>query len=138
MAMWQAGGNMFLHDPLLGIGIGNFTAVYPKFFAANWIYSRGHAHNYYIHAAAETGIIGLTAYLALLLTAYRLAWRTYRSSGEVALRYIAWGGFGTLTAVMVHNIVENLHVLNLGIEWSAVLALFYLIPLLEKKEKFPS
>lgn len=135
MAMWQAGGNMFLHNPWLGVGIGNFNTVYPDFYAGSWIFSRGHAHNYYIHAAAETGIIGVVAYLTLLLTAYVMAGRTCRNTHEVALRYIAWGGFGTLTAVMVHNMVENLHVLNLGIEWSAVLALFYLIPFLEKLKK---
>lgn len=135
MAMWQAGGNMFLYSPWLGIGVGNFTAVYNNFNMPMWIYSRGHAHNYYIHAAAETGIIGLTAYLALVGTAYGIAWRTYRRTKEVALRYVAWGGVGILTAVLVHNLVENLHVLNLGIQWSSVLALFYLIPLLEKNQQ---
>lgn len=134
MAMWQAGGNMFLHNPWLGIGIGNFTAVYNDYNAPMWIYSRGHAHNYYIHAAAETGIIGLIAYLALLLSAYWRAGRVYRRTKNRALQYIAWGGFGTLTAVMIHNIVENLHVLNLGIQWSAILALFYLIPILDQQE----
>lgn len=136
MAMWQAGGNMFLHNPWLGIGIGNFTAVYNFYNAPMWIYSRGHAHNYYIHAAAETGIIGLTAYLALILTAYWRALRVYRRTKTTSLQYVAWGALGILTAIMIHNIVENLHVLNLGIQWSAVLALFYLIPILEKQENY--
>lgn len=135
MAMWQAGGNMFLYNPWLGIGIGNYNDAYPSFYAGDWIISRGHAHNYYIHAAAETGIVGLTAYLALILTAYALAFRAYRQTTEAAFRYIIWGGFGVLTAIMIHNIVENLHVLNLGIQWSAILALFYLIPRLESHTK---
>jgi len=134
MAMWQAGGNMFLHNPWLGIGIGNFTAVYPNFYLDNWIYSRGHAHNYYIHAAAETGITGLAAYLALIGVAYVSAWRTYQRTKNINLRYLAWGGLGVLTAIMVHNLVENLHVLNLGLQWSAVLALFYLIPFFDNEK----
>ncbi len=133
MAMWQAGGNMFLSSPWLGVGIGNFTAVYKNFNEPFWNYSRGHAHNYYINAAAETGVVGLVAYLALILTGYGKALLIFWRTKDRALRYVAWGGIGALTALIVHNIVENLHVLNLGIEWSAILALFYLIPLIEKE-----
>lgn len=132
MAMWQAGGNMFLSDPWLGVGIGNFDATYNKFNMPGWIYSRGHAHNYYINIAAECGILGEIAYLALMLTAFVNAWKTYRRTRDWKLKYVAWGGLGILTSVMVHNLVENLHVLNMGIQWSAVLALYYIIPRLDK------
>ncbi len=128
MAMWQAGGNMFLSDPWLGVGIGNFNTRYFEFSTPRWPDSRGHAHNYYIQAAAETGLIGLVAYLALLLTALRQAWRVVRRSvHDRNLHYIAWGAFGIIVAVAFHNIVEDLHVLNMGIQWSVLLALFYLV-----------
>jgi len=135
MAMWQAGGNMFLYNPWLGVGIGNFDTVYNKFNAPAWIYSRGHAHNYYIHAAAETGVVGLTAYLLLVIAIFRGAWRTVRRTHDQNLRYVAWGGLGIISTIMFHNIVENLHVLNLGIQWCGVLALFYLVGKLDKTEK---
>ncbi len=133
MAMWQAGGNMFLSNPWLGVGIGNFTAVYNKFNEPRWIYSRGHAHNYYINISAECGLIGLAAYLALMLTAFAHAWKTTRHTRDWKLRYVAWGSLGVVTAIMAHNIVENLHVLNMGIQWSAILALFYIIQRLDKE-----
>lgn len=132
MAMWQAGGNMFLSNPWLGVGVGNFNATYPQFYPGQWLYSQGHAHNYYIHSAAETGIIGISAYLALLVVAFGRAIVVFRETRDGLLRYVAWGGLGIIIAVAIHNLVENLHVLNLGIQWSAVLALFYLIPQLDK------
>ena len=38
-------------------------------------------------------------------------------------------------AVAVHNIFEDLHVLNMGIQWSCLLALFYLVNRLDNASK---
>ena len=136
MAMWQAGGNMFLSDPWLGVGIGNYNTRYFEFSTPQWPISRGHAHNYYIQAAAETGIIGAVAYVVLLLVAIGQGWQTVKQSrSDRMLWYIAWGAFGIIIAVAVHNLVEDLHVLNMGIQWSTVLALFYIIQQQLKMEK---
>jgi O-antigen ligase len=132
MAMWQAGGNMYLSNPFLGIGIGNYNVRYTDFNAPFWKVSRGHAHNYYIQAAAETGTIGLMAYLLLLGGGIGQGLRSAIRTKDTALRYVAWGAFGTIMAVAVHNIFEDLHVLNMGIQWSCLLALFYLVNRLEK------
>jgi O-antigen ligase len=133
MAMWQAGGNMFLSDPWLGVGIGNFNTRYNDFNAPFWPVSRGHAHNYYIQAAAETGIFGLAAYLLLLGGGLVMALRSTILTKDLALRYVAWGAFGIIVAVAVHNIFEDLHVLNMGIQWSSLLAVFYIINQLDRR-----
>ena len=133
MAMWQAGGNMYLSDPLLGVGIGNYNARYTDFNAPYWEVSRGHAHNYYIQAAAETGTIGLVAYLLLLGCGLVQGLRSTILTRDSNLRYIAWGAFGIIVAVAVHNIFEDLHVLNMGIQWSCLLALFYLVNRMDKR-----
>ncbi len=114
MSQWQAGLNMFLANPLLGVGIGNYNAAYPKYFVGIWVFSRGHAHNYYINAAAETGILGLAAYLWLLGTWLYFAVRAARVTLGVE-RALAIGGLGALTALAVHNVVDDLHVLSMGV-----------------------
>lgn len=131
MAMWQAGGNMFLSNPFLGIGIGNYNVRYNDFNAPYWQTSRGHAHNYYIHAAAETGTIGLAAYLLLLGCGLAQGLGAAMRTRDTNLRFVGWGAFGIIVAVAVHNIFEDLHVLNMGIQWSCLLALFYLIKRLD-------
>jgi hypothetical protein len=70
LAHWIAGVHMFLNHPLTGVGIGNYSDAYPRYFITIFVNSLGHAHNYYINIAAETGAIGLTAYLLFLMAIF--------------------------------------------------------------------
>src|SRR5207244_2883846 len=73
MVHWQVAGNMFLFSPWVGIGIGNFNVLFTKFGVQGWPYSAGHAHNYYLHSLAETGLIRTTYYLLMHITAITVA-----------------------------------------------------------------
>jgi O-antigen ligase len=119
MAHWQAGARMFLDHPLLGVGAGNFNAAYGDYFVGPWPDSRGHAHNYYIHIAAEAGLLGLVAYLALLATLASQVLRALRVVAAGVWRGVIVGVCGIMVAVAVHNIFENVHVLNMGIQLAA-------------------
>ena len=70
LAHWFAGLHMFLDHPLLGVGIGNYANAYPQYFITIFTDPLGHAHNYYINIAAETGSIGLTAFVLFLLAVF--------------------------------------------------------------------
>lgn len=123
MAHWQAGWNMFRDRPIFGVGPGNFNAEYSDYFVrTQFRFSQGHAHNYYIHALAETGIVGLMLYVSMMIAALGLAVRVALRSAGLALA-LALGAIGTTAAVMAHNVFENLHVLNLGIQLTATWAL---------------
>ena len=80
LAHWIAGLHMFLDHPILGVGIGNYADAYPQYFITIFIDPLGHAHNYYINIAAETGFIGLTAYVLFLFAMF--------VAGVTALRHI--------------------------------------------------
>lgn len=123
MAHWQAGWRMFRAYPLFGVGTGNFNVAYPDFFVAPWATSQGHAHNYYIHTLAETGIFGLLSYLLLIGAMVREALRARRRVDGTVWGLAAVGVCGIIAAVAGHNIFENLHVLNMGIQLSGVWAL---------------
>ena len=121
MAHWQAGWRMFRAYPIFGVGAGNFNVAYPEFFVAPWATSQGHAHNYYIHTLAESGIFGLLSYLLLLGA---MLWEALRARlGKTVWGAAAAGVCGIIAAVAGHNIFENLHVLNMGIQLSGVWAL---------------
>jgi O-antigen ligase len=123
MAMWEAGLGMFRAEPIFGVGAGNFNVVYGRYNVPQFIFSRGHAHNYYIHAAAETGMIGLAAYALVLVAAWVDIGRALRRLRDGWLRALTVGAAGVLAAVMTHNLVENLHVLNMNLHFFAILAL---------------
>jgi O-antigen ligase len=128
MAHWQTGIAMFNAHPFTGVGIGNFNVRFPA-FAVNpsFTVSEGHAHNYYINAAAETGIIGLAAYLWLIITGLVVSLRATRRSLDPFARAIGVGAVGVTVALIVHNVVEDLHVLNLGVQLSVVWALAIIV-----------
>ena|SRR5436190_2193483 len=127
MVHWQVAGNMFLSDPWFGVGIGNFNELFAKFGVQGWPTSAGHAHNIYLHMLAETGLVGTTFYLVMLITALTVgirALRRVRSAGDTYGEAIVIGVIGVLVTFMVHNFFEDLHVLNMGIHWAAALSLF--------------
>jgi O-antigen ligase len=120
MAHWQAGWRMYANYPFVGVGAGNFNPAYPDFFVAPWSTSQGHAHNYYIHTLAESGIFGLLGYLLLVGAMLREALLIRRQQRGTAWGAAMIGVCGIIAAVAAHNIFENLHVLNLGIQLSSV------------------
>lgn len=124
MAHWQAGWRMFEDHPVTGVGTGNFNANYPDYYVRETFrFSQGHAHNFYIHMLAENGIVGLAIYLTLILSFFFVALRVAIATADRLTWALALGALGTMTAVYVHNLFENLHVLNLGIQLSVSWAL---------------
>lgn len=122
MAHLQAGWEMFRAAPLFGVGPGNYSVAYPEFAVGAWYASRGHAHNFYLHTAAEAGMIGLGAYLALIGGVIRQASHALRRTTDPVLYSAVVGGCGIIAAVAGHNLFENLHVLNFGIQLAVVWA----------------
>jgi hypothetical protein len=128
LAHWEAGLQMFYSNRLLGVGLGNFNVRFAEFTVSpTFLVSQGHAHNYYIHVAAEAGLVGLTTYLLLLGmiagTGLRAYWLAGRPGADPAARPVVIACLGVVTAVAIHNIFEDLHVLSLGVQLSTVWAL---------------
>lgn len=121
---WIAGLRMFAANPVLGVGAGNYNAAYPRYTPslACWPEGLGQAHNYYINVAAETGILGLLAFLALVAAVLWLGWcashphagaaRLAASSAPWAVpsRALAIGLFAVIAGLCVHNITDDLFV----------------------------
>jgi len=122
MAHWQAALGMWTDHPWLGVGIGNYAAVYPAYALPKWPDSLGHAHNYYLNVAAEAGLLGLVAYLVLWGAAFWQAWKAVRASTGV-WRAVAAGVFGVLTHLAVHNLFDNLWVHDMYIHVGILLGL---------------
>lgn len=131
MAHLQAGWGMLQAYPLLGVGPGNYSIAFnhdpavgePTFAVRPWYDSRGHAHNYYLHIAAEAGLVGAGAYLLLLGAIARQARRALAAARGWLWSGVVVGCIGVTAAVATHNIFENLHVLNMGLQLGTIWAL---------------
>ena len=120
VAHWAAGMRMFEAHPILGVGAGNYPVAYAQFGSATWPNSLGQAHNYYINSAAETGIVGLLAFVSILVAALCAGWLaahhgdlTTLSSARWPLgtrRALAIGCLGIVITVSIHSLVDDLFV----------------------------
>jgi O-antigen ligase len=117
---------MFLAHPVLGVGAGNYSEAYPQYSLICWPNSLGHAHNYYINAAAETGAIGLAAFLALTVAMVFVGWRAtqamLRSDTSGYGLALALGFFACIVTVVVHNVVDNVFVHAMELQIAVILA----------------
>jgi O-antigen ligase len=103
-ALMLAGVLMFLAHPVTGVGPGGFAAELDSFGAripALWDYLPT-PHNAYVQMAAETGAIGLAAYLVFLVVCIRLlarrvgeAQRAGADARELSLRRCLLWSFAT-------------------------------------------
>ena len=125
LAHLQAGVAMARAHPWLGVGAGNFSARYREFTPV-WrfrIPRGGHAHNAYVHAAAQTGLVGLATYLGFVAMVGLGLVGALRRVGPSAVRPVVVGAIGVCLAIAAHNTVDYMHVLGLNLQVAVVLAL---------------
>lgn len=95
--LWRSAWAGFLEQPLLGAGLESFDLVYDRHFRAEDYLASGaahhdRAHNVILGAMAETGILGLAAYLAFWAAAFAGALSALRGSErEPGLYWLAAG-----------------------------------------------
>jgi O-antigen ligase len=97
---------MITAHPMLGVGLNNFVVVMPQYltpdFDGTWLYV---VHNKYLLVWAETGVGGLLAFLAFLLTTLRRGWRCW-TAGHPVLSPLALGCTAAIAGDMVHMFVD--------------------------------
>ena len=146
LAHWVAGLRMFQAHPLLGVGAGNYGAAYQQYKVPGWDESLTHAHNYYINVAAETGALGLLAFLAVVGAALYLGWRATRATdrqrgGQGALtgagaRALSIGFTAVIVALCVHNFTDNLFVHAMELQFALTLGVLLRLATLARPQ-FP-
>lgn len=122
MAHWQAALEMLRANFWTGVGFGCYEPAYAEFALINWPIALGHAHNYYLNIAAETGVIGLIAYLILWGVVFRQTWQVTRRA-EGLQRGMAIGLLGAWTHLSVHHLFDNLYVNNVHLHIGVMLGL---------------
>ncbi len=126
LAHWQAAMNMAEAAPLFGVGLGNYEVVYDDYRLLNWPAPLGHAHNLYLNMLAETGVVGLAAYLSFWAVAFRMTW-SLRRHPDAFSRSIAIGLLGSWVYVAIHSIFDNLYVNNLFLHIGVLLGLLAIL-----------
>ncbi len=111
LAHWQSALEMWRYHFWTGVGFGGYEPAYPVFALINWPIALGHAHNIYLNLLAETGLIGLAAYLLFWGLVFGWTWGVTRRAEGLA-RGVAIGLLGAWTQLTVHHFFDNLYVNN--------------------------
>jgi O-antigen ligase len=103
LAIAKDGLRMFWQKPVLGWGLGTFTTVHPQFrsFYTNLFVNA--AHNDYVQALTETGIVGFTAILWFVVAVYRAGLRNLESWGRSWSRTLGLAALIGCTGILVHS-----------------------------------
>ncbi len=111
--------------PVFGTGLGTFGSAYGAYEKGGSSELRlRHAHNDYLEAAAELGVVGALLLLAVVLYVAVRAFLVWRDRRNVQARGLALGGLVSLAGAAVHAATDfNLHVPANAVLFTVVLSL---------------
>ncbi len=117
---WKSAILTIRADPLLGQGPFTFATALARTQSIPVFGIYLHSHSLPLTLTAETGFIGLAAFLFLFAAAVRQLWRAYQEAGP-DLRLLIAGLLAALTAASVHSLFDTLIGKTLGL-WALVIA----------------
>lgn len=113
--VWGYAIDLFREHPIFGRGLGTFAvndkldiASQPKNLQSP-IYSSTYAHNIYLDFLAETGAVGLLAYLLLIGLSVFYAWQIWRRANP-DWQIIGAAIIAITAAMALHNIFDDMFI----------------------------
>lgn len=102
---WETASRLFVENPVLGIGTGNYEVVIPghwnpaeaSHFSVNGTIMH-QAHNEYLETAAEQGLPGIAILIGMIVLALSYAHDAWRHAGSAVERRLALAMFGSVVA----------------------------------------
>lgn len=110
--MWQAAWGMIQDHPIVGQGLNTFMANYMDYWVGGERQPR-YAHNCFLQTAAETGLVGLATFLALLAAvAWLWLWALHRSRDAWQRALLTGMGAGAAAFLVQAFFDTNLYALR--------------------------
>jgi len=110
---WRTAYRLFQEKPVFGWGYGAFRVQSLEMMAKDWYSQRavrttgmlapGYAHNEFLQAMADTGVIGTALFVAILLLAYGLAFRVSLRHPDPFWRRLGLAGAAMATGFLFQN-----------------------------------
>ncbi len=104
----QVASNIIRANPLLGIGINNYTEVMDQYDTTDvklTSITRQQVHNIFLQVAAEMGVAGLAIFIWLIFMVYKEGLSYIRFS-EDSMSNVVVGLIGGITAFLIHGLVD--------------------------------
>ncbi len=129
--LWQNTSKMIKDHPILGVGLGAYQFVYPRYDQSSGILRAEQAHNDYLHIIAETGIVGLLLTLGFIVILFGKGFALMQTK-NVRRRVVVLGALAGCFGIAVHSFVDfNLQITNNAQLFLALAALATTMPIKE-------
>jgi O-antigen ligase len=128
--LWQATLRMLEDHPIFGTGLYGFRRSIQAYRGGVYQEDLIYPHNIVLNFWTETGLLGLAAFIWLLVQAFRVAWRGW-TSGPVQWRALQLGIGLAIVAIIVHGMLDVPYFKNdlalafwtfLGVAWAGARA----------------
>lgn len=115
--MWQSAWTMFIEEPLVGLGLGQFQ----HFYSTEYHYmlsvakepNHAHPHNVVMTFLAETGVVGVVGFCGFFIYVLKELYKKYRIENNVMAFAVCLAVIGFLVAGMTDNVFAMVTVLRL-------------------------
>lgn len=112
--IWDASLRMAIDHPILGVGPNNYHYVDHRYepptdmSLVKYSHNVGIAHNSYLHALDEFGLLGFLPLLLIVLLTVAAIWIIFKEkwSGSASDPYLIGFAAG-ITAILLHSLVDN-------------------------------
>jgi putative inorganic carbon (HCO3(-)) transporter len=106
LEMLRGGWGIIRDHPWVGVGTMDLADTYRRYMPPGAVFVHGHLHNIFLHVTATTGLVGLAAFLYLLVSFFRLVIGNLRRTLAPPERAVAIGTLGALTGFIVNGLFE--------------------------------
>ena len=117
--IWKDTLKLFRANPVLGVGLGAYETVFPIYARHDGMYVVNYAHNDYLQALSDGGIVGFGLALLFIVLLFRAVARSLKSPDPL-LAGLALGCGAGVFSLLVHSMFD----FNLQIPSNALLFLF--------------
>lgn len=125
--IWRPAWWIVEANPLLGVGLDNFKIAFPYYSGIEFneidgmFTSSRMAHNELLQMASTTGLLGLGAYLSVLVAFGTLWWKTYRVSNPS----VQWFLIAVLSSAVAFHVQNffSFGVTSINLVWFLLLAI---------------
>lgn len=110
--LWLTGLVMIRDNPILGVGMGNsiywYDRVTDRYHELRAGFTQYPLHNTYIKVEAETGILGILSFLAMLYYIISRTLRIHKLAENPILKGISGGFFVSMVGYLFMNFFDNI------------------------------
>ncbi|HVS50066.1 MAG TPA: O-antigen ligase family protein [Candidatus Dormibacteraeota bacterium] len=128
--LWEATLRMLKDRPIFGSGLFGFARSIQPYRGGVYEENLIYPHNFVLNMWTETGLLGLAAFLWLLVQTFRVSWKGW-TSGPQSWRAIQLGIVLAMVAIVIHGLVDVPYFKNdlalefwtfLGLAWAGTRA----------------